>query len=86
MSATLGTLWSRRLQNVATSSIYTMSVTLDLNFSIPYTLLKRFNVFFTDSDTSDTSEMPSGLSRQVLDHNASEYGNFSLNVIQNTVI
>ena len=51
-----------------------------------YTLLKSLDIFHTDTNPSCASEMPAGLSGQVLYHDARKDCHLSLYVIQDAVI
>jgi hypothetical protein len=51
-----------------------------------YALLNRFDVFFANADAPCSAQVPGGLSGQILNHDAAEYGELGFNVVEDTVI
>ena len=53
---------------------------------LSYTLLDCLHVLLTDADAPCPAQMPGRLSRQVLYHDAAEYGELGLDVVEDAVI
>jgi hypothetical protein len=53
---------------------------------LSYALLDRLNVISANADAPGAAQMPGGFSRQILNHDAAEYSELGLNVIENAVI
>ena len=53
---------------------------------LTYALLNCLDVIFANANASSPAQMPGGLPGQVLDHDATEYGELRLNVVKNGVI
>lgn len=58
----------------------------DIGWQLSYALLDRLNIFPTNANAPCSAQMPGGLSGQILNHDAAEYSELSLDVVEDAVV